>query len=486
MASSGDGVGHLSSTSLVFGEGTSIPSRNGRDKKGLWIPQAVKEEIIGNSRIIAEPGWDSITSPLWVCNTAKKYVKMHHIDKLFPKAIWKYNHRVSGVKPGESKSKHFAHCALEVWFALYPDKSFGPNNKNIISYSMVAMVYVEIELKRKVDWQTVFTRNKEDRTEYGKADVPDNFNFFLQNIRVRPTLDACGANRNTSRSTRTIRDEDSVGKAICFAKSGSRSKDEEGASASRKLDSTLPRLEGDIQDAGSVGGPNLNLIELQRDLVILTSKYELLQHDACHSRKGHQKLERERGVWILEKARMKEEFKVLKSSEVRIQGLHGDEQKKCAALAQQLADISAQLTSREEALKEVQNEFQLQKEWSDMFMSFVDGETNKVDIRKLLRELEHLQERINERDVDRVVDSVLNDVLDNDVSELEPCTSGREGNHPRWFGEMVGGGRYDNLLDLDSLSLPNFPMQDYMPICEVVQPEPALKVPHSKTYLQQF
>jgi hypothetical protein len=435
MASSGDGVGHLSSTSLVFGEGTSIPSRNGRDKKGLWIPQAVKEEIIGNSRIIAEPGWDSITSPLWVCNTAKKYVKMHHIDKLFPKAIWKYNHRVSGVKPGESKSKHFAHCALEVWFALYPDKSFGPNNKNIISYSMVAMVYVEIELKRKVDWQTVFTRNKEDRTEYGKADVPDNFNFFLQNIRVRPTLDACGANRNTSRSTRTIRDEDSVGKAICFAKSGSRSKDEEGASASRKLDSTLPRLEGDIQDAGSVGGPNLNLIELQRDLVILTSKYELLQHDACHSRKGHQKLERERGVWILE---------------------------------------------------EVQNEFQLQKEWSDMFMSFVDGETNKVDIRKLLRELEHLQERINERDVDRVVDSVLNDVLDNDVSELEPCTSGREGNHPRWFGEMVGGGRYDNLLDLDSLSLPNFPMQDYMPICEVVQPEPALKVPHSKTYLQQF
>jgi hypothetical protein len=55
----------------------------------------------------------------------------------------------------------------------------------------------------------------------------------------------------------------------------------------------------------------------------------------------------------LEKARMKEELKVFKSSEVRIQGLHGDEQKKCAALAQQLAVVSAQLTSREEALKEV-------------------------------------------------------------------------------------------------------------------------------------
>jgi hypothetical protein len=109
-----------------------------------------------------------------------------------------------------------------------------------------------------------------------------------------------------------------VGKTICFAKSGSRSEDEEGAIASRKLDSTLPRLEGDIQDAGSVGGPNLNLIKLQRDLVILTSKYEFLQHDACHSREDHQKLEWERGIWILEKARMKEEFKMLKSSEVQI------------------------------------------------------------------------------------------------------------------------------------------------------------------------
>jgi hypothetical protein len=108
-------------------------------------------EFTGNSRILAKPRWDSVTSPLWICNTAKKYVKMHHIDKLFPEAVWKYNHRVSGVKSGKNKSKHFAHHALEVWSVLYPDKPFGPNNKNIISYSMAAMVYVEIELKRKVD-----------------------------------------------------------------------------------------------------------------------------------------------------------------------------------------------------------------------------------------------------------------------------------------------------------------------------------------------
>jgi hypothetical protein len=87
-----------------------------------------------------------------------------------------------------------------------------------------------------------------------------------------------------------------------------------------------------------------------------------------------------------------------------------------------------------------------------MFMSFVDGETNKVDIRKILRELEQLQEQINECDVDRVVDLVLNDVLDNNVSELEPP----EGNLPRRFGEMLGAGQYENLPDSNSLSLPNF------------------------------
>jgi hypothetical protein len=65
--------------------------------------------------------------------------------------------------------------------------------------------------------------------------------------------------------------------------------------------------------------------------------------------------------------------------------------------------------------------------------------------------------------------------------ELEPRASGPEGNHLRWFGEMVGGGQYDNLPDSDSLSLPNFLMQDNTPICEVVQP--ALKVPHSQDLL---
>jgi hypothetical protein len=97
-----------------------------------------------------------------------------------------------------------------------------------------------------VDWRTLLTRNKGDRTEYAERDVSDNFSTFQQSIGARPTLDSHGANRNTSRATKTVRGKDSMGKAICFAKSRSRSEDKEGASASRKLDTNLPRLEGDI------------------------------------------------------------------------------------------------------------------------------------------------------------------------------------------------------------------------------------------------
>jgi hypothetical protein len=141
-------------------------------------------EITWNSAILAEPGWESVTSLYWVCNVAKRYVKMHHIDKLFPEAVWKYNHRVSGVKPGESTSKHFAHRALEVWSALYPDKPFDSKNNNIISYSMAAMLYAELEVKRKVDWQILLTKNKGNRTEYAEREVLDNFSTFQQNIGV--------------------------------------------------------------------------------------------------------------------------------------------------------------------------------------------------------------------------------------------------------------------------------------------------------------
>jgi hypothetical protein len=64
----------------------------------------------------------------------------------------------------------------------------------------------------------------------------------------------------------------------------------------------------------------------------------------------------EQGEWVLTKSQIKKEFEVLKRSKEQLQGLYNDDQKKCAALAQQLANVTMQLTIRDEALKEVQNE----------------------------------------------------------------------------------------------------------------------------------
>jgi len=139
------------------------------------------------------------------------------------------------------------------------------------------------------------------------------------------------------------------------------------------------------------------------------------------------------------------------------------------------------LASWELALKEVQDQLQLQKQQSDMFLSVVDGETNKVDTRKLLKVLEELKVQKEQRDVDRIVGlilSVYEELLDNDMVESEARTSGPEGNLTQRSGEMDGGGGFDNLPDSDSLSLPNFLTKNYTPLCDVVRPAP--KVPLSQ------
>ena len=114
MASSKDGVGHLSSISLVLREGTSTISENGCDRRGPRTLKAINEQITGNTTILAEVGWKSVPWPYETCNVAKRSMKMYHINNLFPHAVWNYNYKAFGMKPSKNTSKHFAHRALEV------------------------------------------------------------------------------------------------------------------------------------------------------------------------------------------------------------------------------------------------------------------------------------------------------------------------------------------------------------------------------------
>jgi hypothetical protein len=67
-----------------------------------------------------------------------------------------------------------------------------------------------------------------------------------------------------------------------------------------------------------------------------------------------------------------------------LQKLRSNDQKKLSELVQEIANVTTQLTVWNEAVKGVQSALQVQKEQNEKFMSFVDAETNKVDIRRVL------------------------------------------------------------------------------------------------------
>jgi hypothetical protein len=151
LASSRDGAGPLRSCGLVWRGVAYAHTGDGLVGRGTGTRQGLNAKIMENITILIEEGWKSVGLQYWCCNMAKKYVKMCHIDKLFPCVVWDYNHNISRMKPSKSISKHFVHRALEVWSVLYLEKSFELKNKNIFSYSMAAMLYVDLELEKKVD-----------------------------------------------------------------------------------------------------------------------------------------------------------------------------------------------------------------------------------------------------------------------------------------------------------------------------------------------
>jgi hypothetical protein len=112
----------------------------------------------------------------------------------------------------------------------------------------------------------------------------------------------------------------------------------------------------------------------------------------------------------------------------------------------------------------------MQKKPNDMFTSFVDGITNKVDICRVLRELEQLQQQFNECDVEWIVNSISINIFNNDLTEMDQIPSGPQLTNPRRFGLALVGGPSENLMESKTLLLPNFPMQDYTLLSVVLQP----------------
>src|SRR5579875_2903105 len=118
-------------------------------------PQEMNWNITDDPNAVAEEGWESEPKSPWTCTTCKKYVKMYHLMKLWPRE----QAMISGPRwegPANScRSEHFKLRYHEVTIQVGVQNS----RPGIMLYSNMAMVWAEIVLHKEVDWTTVAGRN---------------------------------------------------------------------------------------------------------------------------------------------------------------------------------------------------------------------------------------------------------------------------------------------------------------------------------------
>ncbi len=131
-------------------------------------------EILDDPNIKAESNWEKEDAEYWSSKMCKQYVKMYHIDKLWPRECHKNHNRDYCCNPRTCNDKHFVHRAEQVCRVLFRDKL---RNKGNINYTLAAMVYSKLVLKRKVDWSTFPTTSQFPLLlSKDQRDIPDSYN----------------------------------------------------------------------------------------------------------------------------------------------------------------------------------------------------------------------------------------------------------------------------------------------------------------------
>jgi hypothetical protein len=62
-------------------------ARDGSSGRGFGTRHALNVEMMENKIVLVEERWKRTGLQYWTCKTAKKYVKMCHIDKVFPSMV---------------------------------------------------------------------------------------------------------------------------------------------------------------------------------------------------------------------------------------------------------------------------------------------------------------------------------------------------------------------------------------------------------------
>jgi hypothetical protein len=137
---------------VVTGEQGSLVARDSTKRyKPKGVHHTLDWEALEDPNVRAEKGWENEKEEYWSSKTCMKYVKMCHIDKLWPKECHAAHTKSFACRPWTCNDDHFIHRAKEVWRALFGNRE---KNKGLFDYGLVAMVYAELKLERKVDWNT--------------------------------------------------------------------------------------------------------------------------------------------------------------------------------------------------------------------------------------------------------------------------------------------------------------------------------------------
>jgi hypothetical protein len=132
-------------------QGSPVARDSTKRHKPKGAHHAFDWEALEDPNLRAEKGWENEKEEYWSSKTCKKYVKMCHIDKLWPKECHAAHTRGFACRPLTCNDDHFIHRAEEVWRALFGN---WEKSKELFNYGLVAMVYAELKLEHKVDWST--------------------------------------------------------------------------------------------------------------------------------------------------------------------------------------------------------------------------------------------------------------------------------------------------------------------------------------------
>jgi hypothetical protein len=118
-------------------------------------PQSFDWDAWADPLCVGEPGWEEEQTKVWDCTMCKKYVKMTHIQKLWPRErVEKQASRWEG-QTSTCQSEHFKQRYIQVHRVL----GIKSAKWNVMNYNVMAMVWAEIVLHKDVDWRTAQGRN---------------------------------------------------------------------------------------------------------------------------------------------------------------------------------------------------------------------------------------------------------------------------------------------------------------------------------------